>query len=272
MPTTTVSSRSQLDTSSSGTSVEESVMIPLCELPPLLPGYENKACLDTATWFTFDKTTGQCIRFTYSGCGKSANLFPSEEECRRACIRRSEQELDISSTIKYQLVIWNKLFSGAEDTAKPADDCLLICTSEYIPMCASNNVTYANDCGVRAAACREKLELTILYKGECRGNNFGNELYPVKVSSRVVRNTKFVNCRESTKTGRTRAVNTDRCRLRCPQRRFLSSTRWTESNLLSATHCAWIRQDMLCSTTAVHLWPQSWQMRVLFVRRVWSVL
>lgn len=65
-------------------------MIPLCELPPLLPGFENKACLDTATWFTYDKSTGQCIRFIYGGCGKSANLFPTEDECRRACVRRSE--------------------------------------------------------------------------------------------------------------------------------------------------------------------------------------
>ncbi len=72
--------------------------------------------------------------------------------------------------------------SGAEDSANAAD-CILICTTEYRPLCASNNITYANDCERRAAACREKMNLTTLYEGECRGKMTQNQIKNYVITS-----------------------------------------------------------------------------------------
>ncbi|CAG0912305.1 unnamed protein product [Notodromas monacha] len=114
----------------------------VCSLPPLLPEFENKTCLEPSAKYTYDPLIGKCTQYTYSGCGRSQNLFDTENECKRICMRKRVDE-------------------------PSADDCLLVCPSKFDPLCASNNVTYANDCEMRAAACREKMNLTVQYAAVC---------------------------------------------------------------------------------------------------------
>lgn len=42
--------------------------------------------------FFFDKHTGQCTSFTYTGCGGNSNNFKSEEECYIKCINNGLQD------------------------------------------------------------------------------------------------------------------------------------------------------------------------------------
>ena len=42
-------------------------------------------CRRENTRYYYDVTTGQCVEFTYSGCGGNRNNFRSQEACVRAC-------------------------------------------------------------------------------------------------------------------------------------------------------------------------------------------
>ncbi|XP_046636063.1 actinia tenebrosa protease inhibitors-like [Daphnia pulicaria] len=55
-----------------------------CSLPPV-ELINNSSCLAFIPSWTFDSTAGECRPFLYEGCGKTANLFNSEDECNTAC-------------------------------------------------------------------------------------------------------------------------------------------------------------------------------------------
>jgi hypothetical protein len=38
----------------------------------------------------YEVATGQCERFTYSGCGGNANRFNSREDCQALCLRQHD--------------------------------------------------------------------------------------------------------------------------------------------------------------------------------------
>ena len=55
----------------------------LCSLPPVkeLP----VSCLGFMPMWTHNSKTNKCESYVYGGCGKTANLFQSEEACNKAC-------------------------------------------------------------------------------------------------------------------------------------------------------------------------------------------
>ena len=53
-----------------------------CSLPPVST---SNSCLAFIPSWTFNSTSGQCEDFVYGGCGKTANLFDSENACNTAC-------------------------------------------------------------------------------------------------------------------------------------------------------------------------------------------
>ena len=55
----------------------------ICELPPVLPG--PLGCLAFQTKWSFSKSEGGCVKKSYGGCGGTANLFDSLEECQETC-------------------------------------------------------------------------------------------------------------------------------------------------------------------------------------------
>lgn len=54
-----------------------------CNLPPVQPG--SASCLAFVPSWTFNSTVGQCQSYVYEGCGRTANLFNSLDECDTAC-------------------------------------------------------------------------------------------------------------------------------------------------------------------------------------------
>eukprot|EP00121_Abeoforma_whisleri_P013769 Awhi_evm3s12702 len=50
------------------------------------------------------------------------------------------------------------------------DDCNFECAFDYVPVCASNEKTFSNECVLRTTACLTKEELTIRHEGECFQN------------------------------------------------------------------------------------------------------
>ena len=49
-------------------------------------------------------------------------------------------------------------------------DCMTVCTADYSPVCGTDGVTYSNVCHLKMTACvTGNKDLTIAYKGECRG-------------------------------------------------------------------------------------------------------
>lgn len=54
-----------------------------CSLPPVKPS--PFSCLAFIPSWTFNSTTGECQSYVYGGCGKTANLYNSQDECNIAC-------------------------------------------------------------------------------------------------------------------------------------------------------------------------------------------
>lgn len=56
----------------------------VCSLPPEAPGSGIRCMAYIPSW-TFNSTSGQCERYIYGGCGKTANLFKTQEACNAVC-------------------------------------------------------------------------------------------------------------------------------------------------------------------------------------------
>ena len=41
------------------------------------------------------------------------------------------------------------------------------CTTEYLPVCGSDSVTYSNNCSMMGASCRKQQEIRRVMDGEC---------------------------------------------------------------------------------------------------------
>jgi hypothetical protein len=54
----------------------------VCSLPPIDNPF---ACLAFHPSWTFNSKKGKCEPYVYGGCGKTANLFQTEEECNAKC-------------------------------------------------------------------------------------------------------------------------------------------------------------------------------------------
>lgn len=57
-----------------------------CSLPPVKPHSFICSLLTIPSW-TYDAKAGKCLSYQYGGCGKTANLFESQDECKAACAR-----------------------------------------------------------------------------------------------------------------------------------------------------------------------------------------
>lgn len=56
----------------------------ICNLPPEAHSSGIRCMAFIPSW-TFNSTSGQCERYIYGGCGKTANLFKTEDACNAVC-------------------------------------------------------------------------------------------------------------------------------------------------------------------------------------------
>jgi len=56
----------------------------VCSLPPVISS-SGRSCMALIHKWTFSKSEGKCVEYTYGGCFGTANLFDTEAECRRIC-------------------------------------------------------------------------------------------------------------------------------------------------------------------------------------------
>jgi len=61
----------------------------ICTLPPILTK-NNVSCFGFIPSWTYNAAAGQCQSYVYGGCGKTANLFSSQEECKAKCDQATE--------------------------------------------------------------------------------------------------------------------------------------------------------------------------------------
>lgn len=57
----------------------------ICTLPPDNSKSTKRACMAFIPSWTFNATSGKCESYVYGGCGKTANLFRTEEACQATC-------------------------------------------------------------------------------------------------------------------------------------------------------------------------------------------
>ncbi|EFX79782.1 hypothetical protein DAPPUDRAFT_304363 [Daphnia pulex] len=57
----------------------------ICSLPPDNSKTTGRACMAFVPSWTFNSTSNKCESYVYGGCGKTANLFRTEEACQSTC-------------------------------------------------------------------------------------------------------------------------------------------------------------------------------------------
>ncbi|XP_046447458.1 BPTI/Kunitz domain-containing protein-like [Daphnia pulex] len=68
----------------------------MCSLPPVDPS--NISCFAFIPSWTFNSALGRCQSFVYGGCGRTANLFDTQNECNAACGSESNSGQPISKS------------------------------------------------------------------------------------------------------------------------------------------------------------------------------
>lgn len=63
----------------------------ICKLPPTSLG--KITCMGFAEMWTFNSTSARCEQVIYGGCGRTANLFRTEQQCQSLCPSQSEPAL-----------------------------------------------------------------------------------------------------------------------------------------------------------------------------------
>ena len=79
----------------------------LCDQPIYPPGFiSNKTlphCNVLIPQWTYNSTAGECMEFYYYACGedrKGYNVFTSEQECMKTCVRKGDPKLIIMTACK----------------------------------------------------------------------------------------------------------------------------------------------------------------------------
>jgi Kunitz/Bovine pancreatic trypsin inhibitor domain len=67
-----------------------------CSLPPVQPS--PFSCLAAIPSWTFNSTAGKCVSYMYGGCGKTGNLFSSQDDCNAACGPKPSKQLLYNGT------------------------------------------------------------------------------------------------------------------------------------------------------------------------------
>jgi hypothetical protein len=66
--------------------IDELKKLERCSLPPVKPNSFICSLTITPSW-TYEAKAGECLSYQYGGCGKTTNLFGSQDECKAACSR-----------------------------------------------------------------------------------------------------------------------------------------------------------------------------------------
>jgi hypothetical protein len=70
----------------------------ICNLPPDNSKSTGRACMAFIPSWTFNATSNKCESYVYGGCGKTANLFRTEELCQATCGSTASKNLTINKS------------------------------------------------------------------------------------------------------------------------------------------------------------------------------
>nr|CAH0105063.1 unnamed protein product [Daphnia galeata] len=90
----------------------------ICSLPPVKPSSFICSLATIPSW-TYNAKTGECLSYQYGGCGKTANLFESEDECKSSCVRELAKEQSLQEVCWYRNVSY---YAGQEIGQVNKDD------------------------------------------------------------------------------------------------------------------------------------------------------
>lgn len=76
----------------------------ICSLPPDNSKTTGRACMAFVPSWTFNSTSNKCESYVYGGCGKTANLFRTEEACQSTC-GSSASKNQLKPLMKSNLII-----------------------------------------------------------------------------------------------------------------------------------------------------------------------
>ncbi|TRY74458.1 hypothetical protein TCAL_12493, partial [Tigriopus californicus] len=90
-------------------------------------------------------------------CGSDNKTYTNECHLRKEVCQAESSKLTIAS-------FGECLISTSEEGQ---EDCPIFCPAIYAPVCGSDNASYPNECSLKAKGCAEKVDITVLYNGEC---------------------------------------------------------------------------------------------------------
>ncbi|XP_046644331.1 uncharacterized protein LOC124329334 [Daphnia pulicaria] len=98
--------------------IDELKKLERCSLPPVKPNSFICSLTITPSW-TYDAKAGECLSYQYGGCGKTTNLFGSQDECKAACSRGPAKEKSLQELCWYRNVSY---YAGQEIAQVNKDD------------------------------------------------------------------------------------------------------------------------------------------------------
>ena len=93
-----------------------------------------------------------CNRMYAPVCGSDKNVYSNECVLRQAACEQ-----------KKAIIVVRSAFKSAD-----CKSCLFPCTSEYKPVCGSDGKTYATECVMRGAACKDEKAIIAVSNGPCK--------------------------------------------------------------------------------------------------------
>lgn len=138
-----------------------------CNLSP-----DRGQCYGQFYNYYYDSKERKCQMFTYNGCGGNANNFQTREECEMSCAGKLPKSGKTYSIHRGEKCGRKRcmFFATCKHDARnnrSSCECPESCSLMRDAVCASDGKTYPSICFMKTIACRWRLHLVVLYKGDC---------------------------------------------------------------------------------------------------------